>query len=104
MRTMTRPRRCETILWKAATIRAGGESACCGSRIAASGFSCSSSASASFEGRSDKTLIPHTPEQNAHVVAHQRIDAKHQYFGLDLGGFHRRPLARTVFQASTATT
>ncbi len=57
-----------------------------------------------FEGRSDKTLIPHAPEQNAHVVAHQRIDAKHQHFGLDLGGFHRQSLARTVFQASTATT
>jgi hypothetical protein len=48
-----------------------------------------------FESRSDKALIPHTPEQNAHVVAHQRICAKHQHFGLNLGDFHRHLLAIT---------
>src|SRR6266513_4189444 len=54
-----------------------------------------------FEGRSDNTLIPHTPEQNAHVVAHQLICPKHQHFGLALGDFHSHLLALAPFEAST---
>src|SRR2546429_168771 len=54
-----------------------------------------------FEGWSDETLIPHTPEQNAHVVAHQRICAEHQHFGLALGDFHSHLLALAPFEVST---
>ncbi len=54
-----------------------------------------------FEGRSDEILIAHTPEQNAHVVAHQRICAEHQHFGLALGDFHSHLLALAPFEAST---
>ena len=54
-----------------------------------------------FEGRSDEILIPHTPEQNAHVVAHQRICAEHQHFGLALGDFHSHLLALAPFEVST---